>query len=81
MDKHLPVGTSNFIGDSWYRFGNLRRWSVWFAPCVSLRLTVVGEAEGKAGDFPHHETTGHSALCDSPEKGRLEGIQWEASHG
>lgn len=41
---------------------------------------AVGAAEGKGG-FPHREITGHSALCDSPEKNGLEGFQGEASHG
>lgn len=41
---------------------------------------AVGAAEGKGG-FLHHEITGHSALCGSPEKGGLEGLQGEASHG
>lgn len=47
--------------------------------CVSLRLIEVGAAEGESG-FPYHEITGHSALCDSPEKNGLEGFQGEASH-
>lgn len=38
MGKHLPVGTSNFIGNFWYRLGPLRRWSAWFP-----RVSVCGQ--------------------------------------
>lgn len=62
MGKHLPVGTSIFIGNFWYRLGTLRRWAARF-PHVSVCGQWQWERLMGLVVFPHPEV--------------LEGIQWK----